>query len=53
MKLENLNNFSTDKLQQVIEERFGQKVELNELYLFNFITKRNYIIFEKSFSVNI
>ena len=31
MKLENLNNFSTDKLQQVIEERFGQKVELNEL----------------------
>ena len=31
MKLDNLNNFTADKLQQVIEQRFGQKIELNEL----------------------
>ena len=31
MKLDNLNNFTAEKLQQVIEQRFGQKIELNEL----------------------
>lgn len=31
MKVDNINLFSNDKLQQVIEQRFGQKVELDTL----------------------
>ena len=31
MKLDNIDYFSAEKLQQIIENRFGQKVELKEL----------------------
>ena len=31
MKIDNIDYFSVDKLQTVIEQRFGQKIELSEM----------------------
>ena len=31
MKLDNIDYFSADKLQKVIEERFGQSIKLSEM----------------------
>ena len=31
MRVDNLSNYTSDRLSEIIEQRFGQKVELNTL----------------------
>ena len=57
MKLDNLNNFSAEKLQQIIEQRWGQRVELSSLSedsldLFKTSVQESIRSFESSMSFN-
>ena len=57
MKIDNIDYFSVDKLQTVIEQRFGQKIELSEmtdstLELFKQSVSQSIASFEKAMGFN-